>query len=61
MFRAVKLTKNADLNKHFYSGYGIGFGSRSLISIPNFNWGKNAIICEVNMNFSMHSKKIKIS
>ena len=26
LFGAVKLTKNADVDNHKYSGYGIGFG-----------------------------------
>ena len=28
LFGVVKLTKNADINKYKYSGYGIGFDSR---------------------------------
>ena len=44
LFGAVKLTKNADPNKYSYSGYNIGFDSRSVFSIPNFDWGKNVII-----------------
>ena len=28
LFGAVKLTKNADIDKYKYSGYGIGFDSR---------------------------------
>ena len=44
LFRTVKLTKNADPNKYSYSGYGIEFDSCSLFSIPNLDWGKNAII-----------------
>ena len=35
LFGAVKLTMNVNPNKYSYSGYGTGFGSRSLISIPN--------------------------
>ena len=38
LFGALKLTNNANLNKYSYSGYGIGFDSRSLFSIPNFDW-----------------------
>ena len=34
LFGNVKITKNADPNKCSYSGYGIGFDSRSLFSIP---------------------------
>ena len=46
---AVKLTKNANPNKSSYSGYGIGFDSPSLFSIPNFDWGKNVIIFGLDM------------
>ena len=55
LFGAVKLTKNADPTKYSYSGYGIGFDSYSLFSIPNFHWGKTAIIFEVNMSSSVHA------
>ena len=37
LFGAVKLTKNTDPDKYSYSGYGIGFNSCSLFSIPNFD------------------------
>ena len=30
LFGAVKLTKNADIDKYKYSGYGIGFDSKGL-------------------------------
>ena len=55
LFGAVKLTKNADPNKYSYSGYGIGFDSRSHYSILNFDWGKNAIIFAVDMSSSVHA------
>ena len=55
MFGAVKLTKNTNPNKYSYSGYGIGFDSRSLFSIPNFDWGKNVIIFGVDMSSSVHA------
>ena len=47
LFRAVKLTNNANPNKYSYSEYGIGFDSRSLFMIPNFDWGKTTIILEL--------------
>ena len=53
MFRNAKLTKNTDYDKYLYSEYGIGFDSCSLFSIPNFDWGKNAIIFGVDINSSM--------
>ena len=36
-FGNVKITKNTDPNKYSYSGYGIGFDSSSVFSIPNFD------------------------
>ena len=33
LFGAAKLTKNADPDKCSYSGYGVGFDSRSIFSI----------------------------
>ena len=41
LFEAVKLNKNTNPNKYSYSGYGVGFDSRSLFSTANFDWGKN--------------------
>ena len=55
MFGNVKITKTADPNKYSYSEYEIGFGSRSLFSIPNFSWGKNVIIFGVDMSSSEHA------
>ena len=49
LFGAVKLTKNPDPDKYSYSGYGIGFDSRSLFSVPNFDWGKNVLIFGVEI------------
>ena len=49
------ITKNANPNKYSYSGYEIRFHSRSLFSIPNFDWGKNAIIFWVDMSSSVHA------
>ena len=54
LFGSVKLTKNADPNKYQYSGYGIGFDSRSIFSVSDFDWGKNVIIFGVDMSSSIH-------
>ena len=54
LFGNVKITKNADPDKYSYSGYGNGFGSGSLFSIPNFDWGKNAVIFRVEISSSVH-------
>ena len=62
LFGAVKLTENANPNKFSYSGYGIGFDPRLLFSIPNFDWGKNAIIFGADMSSFVHANnKNKIS
>ena len=58
LFPAIKLTKKANPNKYFYSRYEIGFDSRSLFSIPIFDWGKNAIIFGVDMSSSVHDNNV---
>ena len=50
LFGPVKLTKNADLDKYKYSGYGIGFDSRSEFSLPDCAMGKNVIIFGADMS-----------
>ena len=35
LFGAVTLTKNTDIDKYGYSGYGFGFNRRSSFSFPN--------------------------
>ena len=54
VFGSVKLTKNADQNKHKYSGYGLGFNLRSKFSIPGGIMGRRAIIFGVDMSSSVH-------
>ena len=54
LFGAVKITQNADPDKCSYSGYDIGFDSRSMFSLPNVDWGENVIILGVEMDSSMH-------
>ena len=54
MFGSVKLTKNADRGEYKYSGYGIGFDSRSEFSLPDGSMGKNVIIFGVDMSSSVH-------
>ena len=49
LFGAVNLTKNADIDKYGYSGYGIRFDRRSRFSFPN---GQNVIIFGVDMSSS---------
>ena len=50
LFGAVKLTKNADIDKYEYFGYGIGFDGHGSFSHPSGGDGKNVIIFGVNMS-----------
>ena len=54
LFGVVSLTKNADINKYEYSGYGIGFNRTSSFSFPGGGNGQNVIIFGVDMNSSVH-------
>ena len=45
---------NADLDKYKYSGYGIGFDSRSEFSFTNGIMGRNGIIFGADMSSSVH-------
>ena len=49
LFGAVELTKNADIDKYKYSGYGIGFDGKGFYSIGN-EIGGNVIIFGVDMS-----------
>ena len=53
-FGFVKLTRNADLDKYKYSGYGIGFHSRSEFLLTDGSYGKNNIIFGDDMSSSGH-------
>ena len=55
LFGPVSLTKNADINKYKYSGYGIGFDRHGSFSSPGIRLSRNVIIFGVNMS---SSKKI---
>ena len=54
LFGAVTLTKNADIDKYRYSGYGIGFDRRSSFSFPGGGFGQNMITFRADMNSSIH-------
>ena len=54
LFGAVTLTKNADIDKYGYSGYGIGFDRRSSFSFPSGGFGQNVLIFGVDMSSSAH-------
>ena len=53
MFSAVKLTKNPDIDKYKYSGYGVGFDRKGKFSFGD-GFGRNVIIFGVEMSSSVH-------
>ena len=58
LFAAVSLTKNDDIEKYKYSGYGIGFDKKGFFSVGN-GVGRNVIIFGVDMSSSSHIDKRK--
>ena len=48
------LTKNDDIEKYGYSGYGIGFDRRSSFSFPRSGFSQNVIIFGADMSSSPH-------
>ena len=53
LFYLVSLTKNADIDKYKYSGFGIGFDRVNVYSFGN-GFGRNVIIFGVDMSSSVH-------
>ena len=47
------MTKNADIDKYKYSGYGIGFDRRNVYLFGN-GFGRNVITFGVDMSSSVH-------
>ena len=45
---------NADTDKYKYSGYNIGFDSRSEFSLPDGSMGRNVVIFRVDMSSFVH-------
>ena len=54
LFGAVKLTKNFEPDKYKYSGYGIGFDTRSKLSKSGGSRGKTVVIVGADMISSVH-------
>ena len=54
LFGAVTLTKNADIEKYKYSGYGIGFNRRSSFSFTGGGFGQNVLIFGADMSTAIH-------
>ena len=50
LFGAVRLTKNADIDKYQYSGYGIAFDRESAFSFPVDGFGQNVVIFGADMS-----------
>ena len=63
LFGAVTLTKNSDIDKYGYSGYGISFDRKSSFSFPGGRFGQNVLIFVVDRSSSAHidNKKKDIS
>ena len=59
LFDAFRLTKNADIDRYKYSGYGIGFNRRGTFSFPCGGFGCNVLIFGVDMKFSVHADNKK--
>ena len=54
LFGAVTLSKNADIEKYKYSGYGIGFDRTSSFSFTGGGFGQNVLIFGADMSTSIH-------
>ena len=50
----VKLTKNDDIDKYRYSGYGIGFDGKGFYLHPSGGTGRDVIIFGADMSSSSH-------
>ena len=53
MLVAVKLVKNAHIDKYKYSGYATGFDRHETFSVAN-GFGKNVVFFGANMSSSVH-------
>ena len=54
LFSAVTFTKNLNIDKYGYSGYGIGFDRTSRFSFSGGGFGQNVLIFGLDMSFSSH-------
>ena len=54
LFGAVTLTKNTDIEKYKYFGYGIGLDRRSSSSFTGGGFGQNVLIFRADMSTSIH-------
>ena len=54
LFGSVELTKNADIDKYKYSGYGIGFDSGGSFTHPSGGAGRNVFIFGAHLSSFKH-------
>ena len=59
LFGAVSLTKNADIDKYKYSGYGIGFDRYGESSFGNRGFDRNCITFGADLSNSSHANNKK--
>ena len=59
LFGAVSLTKNADIDKYKYSGYGIGFDRHGEFSFGTRGFGRKCIIFGADLSSSSHANNNK--
>ena len=55
LFSAVKLTKNSDISKYKYSGYGIYFNSKGSSLHADGTYGVNVIIFGADLSSSVYA------
>ena len=48
-------SRNADIDKYKYSGYGIGFDLRGTFTHPSGGFGNNVIVFGADMSSSVHA------
>ena len=48
------MTKNVNIDRYGYSGYGIGFDRKGSFSFSGGGYGQNLLILGVDMSFSAH-------
>ena len=59
LFGAVTLTKNVNIDRYGYSGYGLGFDRKGSFSFSGGGYSQNVLIFGVDMSFSAHFINIK--
>ena len=59
LFGAVTLTKNADIEKYAYFGYGVEFDRRSSFSFLGGGFGQKVLIFGMDMSSSISSTVVR--